>query len=268
VYDFYVKRANGWKQAPLIYVVAQILFDTNYEISNQLANIQSGLKKLGLTETGPITEHMILENGAMQSRSMHEFFSPTQDLQCVVGTDELRLATASYTTFETFLDLFSAIQNMFSQDVQKSRVKRIGLRYIDMLQTAPKLSLDQQIQEHVIGMQLEDQISLHKSIIQRPITNRTLIFQVLGGQAAYNHLRMQFEGKKPLIPRLIAPETAQININDVLLLDVDVNELMALTDHPQRLKDVAAMLPKFHTQASDLFKGCLTKVGLKHYRGY
>jgi uncharacterized protein (TIGR04255 family) len=267
VYDFYVKRASGWKQAPLIYVVAQILFDTNYEISNQLAHIQNGLKKLGLTETGPITEHLILENGAMQSRNMHEFFSPTQDLQCVVGTDELRLATASYTTFETFLALFSAIQNMFSQDVQKSRVKRIGLRYIDMLQTAPKLSLDQQIQEHVIGMQLDDQISLHKSIIQRPATNRTLIFQVLGGQAAYNHLRMQFEGKRPVVPRLSTPGSTNININDVLLLDVDVNELMALTDNPLRLEQVAAMLPEFHQQASNVFKGCLTDAGLQFYRG-
>lgn len=263
-------KNSGWKQAPVINVVAQVQFDDDLTVEQQMAQIQAALRAEGYTGTEEFVEELQIvqpNSTAISTRSLREFYDGEARNVVTVARNELRYSTSNYTSFEEFLIQFETCIKAVG-DVG-GLVRRIGLRYMDLLEGTPELPTKSQMHSSFSNFELDGQDGSQMMFTAREASSQEqrVVFRVLGGIGAAQHLN-QFAGRRPYIPRLNAKSTPS-STHDWLVLDIDVFETWNATVPNERPKVEAApsILQRFHEQASEIFKRSLSENAIKYYKG-
>ncbi len=271
VYSSGVSQHRGWKQAPVINVVAQVQFDDNLNIEQHMGEIQVALEKYGLKGTEEFVEEtqVMAPNPVTIHRTLREFFDPELQHIITVARNELRYSTSNYTTFGALRARLEPGLEVLNTLFGGGLVRRVGLRYIDLLEATADLPLDEQVDPSLRGFALDGRDGVQMLVTRRLTASpqQRLVFRALRGLTAAEHLN-QFAGRRPYIPRLNAPDLARIP-DGLFVLDVDVFEVWdAARPQPRpALLETLAILENFHNQASDVFKRSLTPEAVRHYRG-
>jgi uncharacterized protein (TIGR04255 family) len=276
VYSFLVAKRPGWKQAPVINVLAQIQFDDDLNIETHMDRIQTAFKKHGFSGTEEFVEETQLINPAMSAavstnrRVLREFYSPDLLNVFTIARNELRFSTSQYTTFPAFKAHVNTGLEILNKLVGPCLVRRLGLRCIDLLEATPELPLDKQVDPSLLGFKLDHGDGMEMVMTQglRGDKPQRMIFRALRELSAAAHLN-QFAGRRPYFPRLNRSGNQIPAPESLFVLDVDVFQIWDATLPQPRplLTEATTILETFHEQASAVFKRSLTKAALLHYKG-
>jgi uncharacterized protein (TIGR04255 family) len=261
-------NSSSWRNAPLILVVAQVVFDKYDQIEEDLSNIQMRLAEVGFFSVQDIQvqeanfdfQNVNLPQSNVVTNKLKQIFNDTVTRAFVFGSKEFSFIQSDYTDFETFIQNFEIGIEAISKFINLP-MQRIGLRYIDLLENQESLHISDQINSSLRIMKIENQNG--SAILLTSIENQSqLTFQLLQGQPIIPHLQTTI-GPIPKIDRL----SRKINVNDVIILDFDVMQQWAIeTPNRPKIRDFKPILVNFHERASRVFQECLTKEAIAFYR--
>jgi uncharacterized protein (TIGR04255 family) len=261
-------NSSSWQNAPLILVLAQVVFDINNQIEEDFSKIQIELAKVGflsvqdiqVQETNFDFRDINSPQSSVSAINLKQVFNDTVTQVFVFGAKEFSFIQSDYTDFETFIEKFEigigAISNFINLPIQ-----RIGLRYIDLLEEQENLKLDDQINQSLRTMKIKNQNG--SVVVLTSIENQSqLTFQMFRGQPIIPRLQTTI-GPIPKIDKL----GKTINVNNIIILDFDVNQQWHIaTPNRPKIKEFKIFLEDFHRRASQVFQECLTKEAIEFYR--
>jgi uncharacterized protein (TIGR04255 family) len=266
-----VDANQRWDNAPLILVMAQVQFDDNEVVEEKFGQIQQELSKEGFSGA-QITQMQdaIIEfgqDGVAQSKmtplEVRQIFDTSVSQVFTITKRDFTLSQSNYTTFENFYKCFSKGLKIVNEIVGVKPLRRLGLRYIDLLQAEENLSLNMQIAEELHGFQINDQDGREVfSTAPSKKDGSRLVFKAIQGVTLANHLG-PIVGQIPIIPRLKNP----INTIESLVFDIDVSEIWQIVTPHRPTTESFEKLRDFHERAAEVFKSSLSQKGFEHYKG-
>jgi uncharacterized protein (TIGR04255 family) len=136
----YMPRRRVLKNAPVVYLLAQVKFAPVLAMGKYIADIQDVLRKSGLEHYNEdrIKEYQInvTDDAAkteVQEISHWQFQNSEKTEAVVLGVDTFVFHATSYEDFEKFLSRVIPALGTVSKFAQLARVTQIGLRYVDIL---------------------------------------------------------------------------------------------------------------------------------------
>jgi uncharacterized protein (TIGR04255 family) len=143
------------RNAPLVHVLAQVVFSPVLSIANRVAEIQSRLSAVGFPR---------LVEGTIQQLSLAGEATPTVstrrrwdflDKDCTTGFELseswLVLSTTAYSSAEPFLELLRRGVEILQDTTDVQLVERLGLRYIDLVRLGPDELFEQYVQPGLLA---------------------------------------------------------------------------------------------------------------------
>jgi uncharacterized protein (TIGR04255 family) len=263
-----MSRQSGWQNAPLILVLAQVVFDSNDRIEEKFSEIQAKLADVGFPSVQDIQineTNLDLINPANTSNetiNLRQIFNSQVTQVFIFGSKEFSFIQSDYTTFETFKEQFNIGLQVILQVAENTSVRRLGLRYIDLLEHQDSMSLNDQIVSGLHNLKIDNQDGRQISFFSSEDQCK-LRFSLFEGVTVIQHLGTSI-GPIPKIKKLSKP----IQANNVIVLDIDVNQAWDITvpERP-RIEQVGGFLSGFHEKASKVFKKSLSEAAVRFYKG-
>jgi uncharacterized protein (TIGR04255 family) len=262
---------RSWKNAPLILVIAEVQFDDNNAIEDSSTAIQKALAQHGFvgTQTHKINQANIVLNESgltptVETVELQQVFNAQATQVFTIGRHQLSFTQSDYTDFETFRDTFQRGIKIISEQTQLTKpIRRLGLRYLDLMQNSENLPLEKQVQSALMGFSISEQDG--NEIFSTSSDGKSrLVFKAITGVTLIPHLQQNI-GQIPTIPRLSIP----IQVKDTLVIDIDVIQEWNLnTPNRPLITEISEILKSFHEKASQVFTSSLTSNAFLYYRGW
>lgn len=261
-----------WKNAPVMYTVAQVRFNQILAMESYVQAIQQELRGIGFPDfRQDIVNAVSISIG--QSNSTSPILQPVNrflfgNLEKTSGftleTNALSFQLTDYDVFETFLDTFVKVLAIVHKYVNLSFIDRIGVRYLDAVLPKPETNLTDYLVPEVLGMtykllQFSDPRKLIHSYTETFSENKASDSKLIARTIIQN-------GKLNLPPEIAQTAYA---VNDKFLsyvgchaiIDTDgyIDEIRVAFD----LEMVRQKLDKLHEDIAESFKKTATDFALK-----
>jgi uncharacterized protein (TIGR04255 family) len=149
-----------WKNAPVMYTVAQVRFNQILAMETYVPAIQEELRNIGFPDfRKEVINALSITIGQANSappimQPVNRFiFSNVDDTSgFTLETNALSFQLTDYDVFETFLETFIKVLSIIHKHVSLSFIERIGVRYLDAVQPKAGEDLSQYLVSEVLGM--------------------------------------------------------------------------------------------------------------------
>lgn len=259
---------NGLGQlpnAPLIYVLAQIIFDRVPRMDSHWENFHQGVfDDYPEFKPGEINKLSITGDKIDSSKERHwNLFSRDTHNGLILGANSLIFHTTAYETSDKFFNnLKKALMSLADTIPSNVNVQRLGLRYVDLLLPHKTLSVDKQIVNQIDMLDLSEIRceSIRYESVARYRTEK-------GGELNFRH--RQTTGTDILPPDLFPNDLSQAALLKVPKPD---NEIVGLLDYdhfvsslnmPFHPDTIIEKISELHQTTSDVFKVTTTDEAMK-----
>lgn len=152
------------RNAPLVHVIAQVVFSPVLAIAEQVPSIQSKLIARGFPRFSQASFQEIVFTGANPAaavpRTRWYFSNPSQRSTIVLTDTSLTLHTTEYGDHGPFLDLLRDLTQILRETAPVSLLERIGLRYIDLIRPRDGERFGMYVHEGLLGYPFRESTGL------------------------------------------------------------------------------------------------------------
>ena len=149
-----------WKNAPVMYTVAQVRFNQILAMESYVPAIQEELRSIGFPDfrkevINALTISLGQPNSAspmMQPVNRFIFSNLDNTSGFTLETNALSFQLTDYDVFETFLETFVKVLSIVHKNVSLSFIERIGVRYLDAVLPKAGTNLSEYLVPEVLGM--------------------------------------------------------------------------------------------------------------------
>jgi uncharacterized protein (TIGR04255 family) len=144
--------------APLVYVLAQVVFSPILVMENFIPAIQEKLRHKGYVKYkyAP-TQEIFLSKEVQFSVLKRWIFSTRNEQESIVITQNFFvLETSNYDVFDIFITKLKDVITIFQEITDVSLIERIGLRYVDLIRTKEGQTFSDYLQPGLLGISADD----------------------------------------------------------------------------------------------------------------
>ncbi len=120
-------------RAPLILVLAEVHFSPVLTMGQSIPAMQDQLRKMGFPEYDTVRVNADTEWPDTVENIRWCFASKDNRTAIVLAVDHFVVETSTYSVFEDFLKLVRTISDIVSEAVSPELLRRVSLRYIDLI---------------------------------------------------------------------------------------------------------------------------------------
>lgn len=169
-----------WKNAPVMYTVAQVRFNQILAMGSFVPNIQEKIRASGFPDyrkeiinafSFPLGQ---ADNNApviQQAVSRHAFGNINGTAGFILENNAMSFQTTEYDVFETFLESFLNAISIVNDRVKLDYIERIGIRYLDAVMPRTDEKLSDYLVEEVLGMTFKTTGKVSHSYTETVSTN-------------------------------------------------------------------------------------------------
>ncbi|HSH71828.1 MAG TPA: TIGR04255 family protein [Methylophilaceae bacterium] len=154
-----------WKNAPVMYTVAQVRFNQILSIENFVPAIQEKLRTIGFPDyRKEIINALTISIGQPGQQDAPPVIQPVSrfifsNIESTSGftleSNALSFQLTDYDVFESFLATFVKVLSIVHECVGLNFVERIGIRYLDAVLPRPGELLPEYLKPEVLGLSCE-----------------------------------------------------------------------------------------------------------------
>jgi uncharacterized protein (TIGR04255 family) len=148
------------RNAPLVHVLAQVVFESVPGLSERIPTIQARFRELELLRlVEGFTHHVTVVEGAtptVNTKRRWDFLDRDRNTGIALSESALVLHTTRYRSAEPFLELLRRGIEVLGETTEVALVDRIGLRYVDLVRPEPTERFDQYVRAGVLGFPFDD----------------------------------------------------------------------------------------------------------------
>lgn len=149
-----------WKNAPVMYTVAQVRFNQILSIESFVPNIQEKLRSIGFPDyRKEVLNTFSIALGQPETSAPVVQAIPRFAFGDIKGTsgftlesNALSFQATDYDIFESFLDQFLTVLSIINDNVNFSFVERVGVRYLDAVTPSQNETLADYLLPEVLGL--------------------------------------------------------------------------------------------------------------------
>ena len=149
-----------WKNAPVMYTVAQVRFNQILTMESFVPNIQERIRASGFPDyrkevINSFSFPLSQTDGnvpVMQFVSRHVFGNTQGTAGFILENNAMSFQTTEYDVFETFLESFLNAISIVNGQVGIDYIERIGIRYLDAVMPRAGEELPDYLVKEVLGM--------------------------------------------------------------------------------------------------------------------
>ncbi len=160
--------------APLVYVLAAISHDRDLGTEQRVRDIQARLRDRFPSHEQQAINQIELSPGSggarVESLVIHGFSNLQRSKGVVVSHENFVYHTTDYCDHQTFLNELSGVLAAVAQDMSKQVVRRLGLRYVDVITPSDGESPFQYVVDTLTGPKLDLQATASERTAQVLIT--------------------------------------------------------------------------------------------------
>lgn len=248
------------KNAPLILVLSQINISPVLEMESFIPKIQEKLRHVGypLFKRAETQEVVFGPQIKINNSTRWIFIDKTSSTAVVITSHFIAFETNVYTTFDDFAKKLQGVLEIVGEIVKISLVKKIGLRYIDLIQPKEGESFKEYFKPGLLGLDTSC-LNVKNTLLRLECSSDTEIGKLV--------VRLfQREGKKFLPPDLDAP-ILKFNLPTSegkysAILDTD-NFSTVQTDYAP--SNLLAVMWNLHDLTDTAFRSSVTPEALKRW---
>lgn len=180
-----VKRtlpALEFTKSPLIIALAQVRMTPILSLEDYIPKLQDLLRARDyprlLKRNMKTTRQDVIGKMDVLESTDWVFADKAGHFALVVGERSLALVTSSYTTFEHFADRLKDCLQLVHDVVNINGVERLGLRYVDLIESTPEKPLSYFLESCILGLSLGElgkRVSSSSQTIMETSPNRKLV---------------------------------------------------------------------------------------------
>ena len=253
--------------APLIYVLAQIIFDRVPKMEDMWEDFHQRLFEVyPESEIEPVEQFTLIKESLETTKETRwHLLSRDRCKGLILRSNALIFHTTIYTTSKDFFnELEFALSNLINIIPPGVQASRLGLRYIDMLLPQNNVDVDNQVVEK-LGMVSLDQIGCQPTRFERVANYKTQ----MGGELKFRHRQTTGTDVLPndLFPNNLKPApllgTPKQEGSIVGLLDFDHFVKVKV---PLETKSIIDTFNELHKTTSNAFREITTTGAMKLWK--
>jgi len=212
-------------KSPLTYVLAQVRISPIEYLEKYIPQIQDSIRKefpvFNKVETQTVTIAQSLPPQTSSAWQWH--FKDKQSLTGVIlNSNAITIHTSEYKGFNEFVKLLENILNKFNKTLDISLSTRIGLRYINVINS----NVDQFVQKELLGFRLDNHEDKFLSKIETVSQQKNRYIKIRATHIRSNEIIKNLYNK--LVPADLGTSAEQLSFkhhkeprDEYLLLDID-----------------------------------------------
>lgn len=149
-----------WKNAPVMYTVAQVRFNQILSIESFVPSIQEKLRTIGFPDYRKEVVNTLsiafgqpeINTPVVQAVHRFVFGDVAGKSGFTLESNALSFQATDYDVFETFLDAFLKVLSIVNDSVNLSFIERVGVRYLDAVLPKNDETLKDYLLPEVLGL--------------------------------------------------------------------------------------------------------------------
>ncbi|BAY10411.1 TIGR04255 family protein [Calothrix sp. NIES-2098] len=145
------------ENAPLVYVLAQVVFNPILLMEDFIPTIQEKLRRKGYIKYkyAPTQEIVLGKDVQVSVLNRWIFSNKNEQESVVISQNFIVLETSNYDVFDTFIKTFQDIIIIFEDITKPEFIERIGLRYVDLIRKKKEETFSDYLQPGLLGVSAE-----------------------------------------------------------------------------------------------------------------
>lgn len=149
-----------WKNAPVMYTVAQIRFNQILTMESFVPAIQERLRNIGFPDFRKEVVNVLdipfgqAENGtpSVQTVNRYAFGNLDRTSGFLLESNALSFQSTEYGNFEEFSESMSSVLKIVNENISISFIERVGIRYLDAVMPQDGENLSDYLVPEVLGL--------------------------------------------------------------------------------------------------------------------
>lgn len=252
-----------WRNAPLVYVVAELTISPHYSVGAKMATLQDLLRQsFPRTLESP---EIVVEAGVPKQQPRWQLISSESTHGVLVGSSKLALHATTYTESSDFLARWTEVLEAIEQSELGAFVERAGLRYVDVILPSEGKSPEQYIALGLQGISPEGAVSAGSIWASAFRFERCFVNLRVGAPSPHSLLLPTDLGTMPLNKPaiMLEAENRRAMGKPVGFIDTD-----CIWDIGAVLKaaDLTSVYAQMHQYTSGTFRASLSDLALGEWR--